>query len=224
MLKNVLCGLLLALTGMVSMASAAPRISGDYLEARTCDVYTGPCFANGQIGSAGKEALMAWKVDKGSWNDIDLSGLSVVLVLEANDTLGSNLSFHVNPYPIHSVVIVDEKATAAQRDALIKFVRETAPELTDHIQRVEVAPISLKNDHLAGKGSLVAGNLARIETRKMAKGDCVCSNESVFYPPLTKVQNSQPTYSLEMGYQGPGLESKWLMNSMRSSFMATFRQ
>ena len=38
-------------------------------------MWTGPCFANAEMGLAGKEAVMAWKVDQGSWNDVKLDGL-----------------------------------------------------------------------------------------------------------------------------------------------------
>ena len=59
--------------GVGTLAQGAD-ISGEYLEARSCDIYTGPCFANGEIGITGKEAVMAWKVDEGSWAGQDLAG------------------------------------------------------------------------------------------------------------------------------------------------------
>jgi len=31
---------------LTASALAAPSIRGDYVEIRSCDVYTGPCFAN----------------------------------------------------------------------------------------------------------------------------------------------------------------------------------
>ena len=34
-------------------------IKGDYIEARSADVYTGPCFANGEVGLVGNEAILA---------------------------------------------------------------------------------------------------------------------------------------------------------------------
>lgn len=219
----LLCGL-----GLLALCAANPapksQISGEYIESRTCDVYTGPCFANGQIGQAGREAVMAWKVDKGSWNGVDLAGLGAVLVLNANDTLGFNPSFAVNPYPVKSVILVDEKAGTEQREALIAFVKSSAPKLTDKIVKIEAAPIMLVNDHLAGKGKLVAGELAQIETRKMSNKDCVCTNEAVFYPPLTKISNSQPAYALKMSFTGEGLENTWELNGGRSAFLGTFRK
>src|SRR5688572_9955417 len=65
----------------------AGEISGNYLEARTCQVYTGPCFANAEINLVGKEGVMAWNIEDGSRDGVDLSGLSVVVVVAGSDTL-----------------------------------------------------------------------------------------------------------------------------------------
>ena len=51
---------LFALAGLlVAHSAVAGGIEGDYLETRTCDIYTGPCFANAQVSLTGKEAIMA---------------------------------------------------------------------------------------------------------------------------------------------------------------------
>ena len=107
-------GCVVALGGFSS--SFAAEISGEYLEARTCDVYTGPCFANGEIGIAGKEAVMAWKIDEGRWAGKDLAGLGVAVVIKANDTLGFGGSFYVNPDKISAVIVVDDKADDDQKN------------------------------------------------------------------------------------------------------------
>jgi ATP-dependent DNA ligase len=73
-----------------SLPAATWQIRGQYLEARTCDVFTGPCFANGEMGMAGKEAVLGWKVSDGSWNGVPLSGLTVALVLKGDNTLGDD--------------------------------------------------------------------------------------------------------------------------------------
>lgn len=221
MRRLLFCGL-----GLLAMCAGnvlqAAQISGEYIESRTCDVYTGPCFANGQIGQAGREALMAWKVDKGSWNNVDLTGLGAVLVMNASDTLGFNPTFTVNPFPVTSVILVDSKATKEQRAALVAFVKASTPKLSDKVVRVDSVPITLINDHLSGKGQLIAGTVAKIETRAMSKKDCVCTNETVFYPPLMKISNSQPAYALKMNFTGEGLTSTWELNGGRSAFLGTF--
>jgi len=51
---------------LVQLAQA--KITGDYIETRTADVYTGQCFANGEVGLTGDEAILAWHVRSGRWN------------------------------------------------------------------------------------------------------------------------------------------------------------
>lgn len=212
----------LAIFGLAVPVSAA-GISGEYLEARTCDVYTGPCFANAQMGLAGKEAVMAWKVDEGSWKGVSLNGLGVALVVNAESTLGYDGVFPMKAGQIRSVILVDKAADAKQREALVSFVKDKAKELAGTVKHVEAVPISLTNDHLEGRGVFKAGDLAKIETRALKKGDCICTNESVFYKPLGDVENFHPAYANTLSYQGSGLNNKWTTRNIRSAFLATFR-
>src|SRR5271169_4093614 len=93
-------------------------VKGDYMEARTEDVYTGPCFAMSEVGLTGQEAILAWKVKEGDWKGVSLDGLSVVAVVKAHATLGD--PYH-DPYPAQAVLIVDSRATGQQRAALQAF-------------------------------------------------------------------------------------------------------
>ena len=52
--------------------SLAGTITGDYLEVRSCDVYTGPCFANSEMGLTGKEGILLWSVREGAWKGTEL--------------------------------------------------------------------------------------------------------------------------------------------------------
>src|SRR3954449_7374685 len=80
----------------------AAGVSGQYVEARTCDVWTGPCFANAEMNLTGKHAVLGWKVDKGSLGAVRLDGLGVVAVVAAHDTLGLTQTG-----PARAVLIVD---------------------------------------------------------------------------------------------------------------------
>ena len=66
----------------------AAELRGIYLESRTCQVYTGPCFANGEMGQSGKNAILAWNIAAGAYHGVDLAGLSVVAVIGSSETLG----------------------------------------------------------------------------------------------------------------------------------------
>ena len=205
----------------ISAALSAAAVSGDYVEVRSADVYTGPCFANSQVDLQGKQAILAWKVRQGSWQGADLTGLSVVAVVKAKATLGD--PYH-NPYPADAVLIVDGRANAAQREALEALARSEAGKLVGHVVRVETAPIELnvaEGGH-HGSVSLQAGRLVQVRTRSLCAADDICGNEVVYYPPLVKTAHAMPAYTLQDAYHGPGLGVVWSRADTRSAFVGSF--
>src|SRR5437867_11197179 len=94
---------LAALTAFASTQSA-PTISGNYLEVRSCDVYTGACYANAEMNLSGKEGILVWSVREGGWKGTSLGGLSVIAVVSTDGTLG-DLSYQ--PRAGKAVFIVD---------------------------------------------------------------------------------------------------------------------
>lgn len=216
------------LLGVASLGLAAGipsrTIYGTYVEARNADVYTGPCFGNAEAGLVGELGVFGWKVDKGSWKGVDLAGLSVVGVVRAKRTLGD---VYESAYPVKSVLIVDSRANLEQRVALQSFAKRMAGDLLQDVTRVEYQPIEMQfenNDVHSGKAVLTAGTLAKIQTRAINSGDHICSNEEMWYQPLTKVSHAMPAYSLAHEYKGDGLDAKWDVPGKRSSFVGNFIQ
>jgi hypothetical protein len=80
--------------------------------------------------------------------------------------------------------------------------------------------MSLDKDEL--RGSLEAGKTLKLTTRKARPDDCICSNESAYYPPLVKLKTFVPGVTIEGYYKGRGLGSRWSTPGDRSSYMATF--
>src|SRR5262249_16851674 len=126
----------------------AQQISGDYIETRSADVYTGFCVANGEVNLVGDQAILGWRVEKGDWNGGCLDGLGIVAAVKANATLGDR---YTDPYPAKSVLIVDQRASAEQREALINFAKEMGGKLLNNVVRVEAAPIELEVSHASGQ-------------------------------------------------------------------------
>ena len=221
-MRNILgtCLVALVLVGLAVVPGKA-AVTGDYLEVRNADVWTGPCFASSQVDLTGKHAILAWKINRGSWEGTDLSGLTVVAVVKASATLGDPFR---NPLPSESVLILDREATAQQRKALVSFVKARAGNLVNRVVRVDVAPVSLE----VGKGTdhgidvLKAGSLAVVKTRPLCQGDIICGNETVYYPPLTKTDHSMPAFSREDAFNGKGLGVVWNNRDGRSAFVGTF--
>ena len=211
---------LIALT--LGSTANAQSISGDYIETRSADVWTGPCVANGEMNLAGDQAILAWRVSKGNWKGVSLDGLSVVAVVKANATLGDEYN---NPYPARSVVIVDEKACGDQSKALIEFAQSMAGELLKNVVRVEVAPIKVEVNGVGGHyGTTVvrAGKIAGIQTRAINGKDHLCGNEEVFYRPLSEMTHSMPAVAELDQFDGAGLDVSWTVRGKRSAFVGTF--
>jgi hypothetical protein len=203
-----------------SLTAAAQQIRGDYIETRSADVYTGQCFANGEVNLVGNEAIMAWHIRSGSWNGVALDDLSVAAAVRARATLGDP---YANPYPAQAVLIVDDEASAEQRAALQDFAQHMGGELLKHVERVIAAPVQLEvsSEH-HGAALLRAGEFVTVQTRGIGDQDHLCGNEVTFYPPLTLVTHSMPAVALTDTYRGPGLGVSWDLHGKRSAFVGGF--
>jgi len=225
MLRILTGAVVLSAAATVSFAAGLPArgVHGSYIEARTADVYTGYCFANGEVEQVGREAVFGWKIDSGDWHGVNLAGLSVVGVVRAEHTLG-NLAEPVNPAT--AVLIVDNRADAEQRLALQNFAKSMGGDLLKNVVKVDYAPIELTvkdgNIH-GGTAHLTAGSLAEIQTRALAAGDHICGNEEVYYPPLNHLDHAMPAYALENSFTGDGLGETWHNRLRRSGFIGTFQ-
>jgi hypothetical protein len=213
----------LSLAAVALLFAAAPLsaagLTGQYIEARTTDVWTGPCFANADVNLGGKHAIMAWKIEKGAFNNVNLDGLGVVAVLAASDTLGTKQTGRGK-----AVLIVDERAKRQQKDALIALAKKQGGELLGNVVAVRSARVELSvcDCKEGGCGTLRAGD-ARIQTRCLDhKHDKVCGNESAFFPPLARDVKVQAALASENTYSGNGLDDTWADSGRRSAYLGTF--
>jgi hypothetical protein len=206
----------------ISISAQAQQIYGDYVETRSADVYTGPCFANSEVGLTGDQAIMAWRIRAGQWDGIKLDGLSVVGVVKARATLGDPFN---NPLPAKAVIIVDSRATDIQKAALVSFAQKMAAGLLDNVVGIQVAPIQFDVSHSDGhygRVALHAGNIAIIETRSLSDKDHICGNEEVYYPPLVQMAHAMPAVAAIDSYGGPELGVSWTLVGKRSAFVGSF--
>jgi hypothetical protein len=215
--------LLVAANLFFAVLLQAQQIQGDYIESRSTDVYVAQCFANGEVGLTGNYALMAWRVQEGSWNGIKLDGLTVAAAVRARATLGDPYG---DPYPAEAVLMVDDVANAAQRQALIALAQHEGGRLLENVASVEYVPVVLDvpQDPHEGHAVLRAGHLATIATRPLNHHDHICGNESNFYPPLTSVQHATSAVALTDEFRGAGLGSEWSMHGKRSAYIASFSE
>jgi len=205
---------------LIAAPAAAAGIEGHYIEARTCDVWTGPCFANADFNLSGKNAVLAWRVEKGSLEGISLDGLGIVAVLSASDTLGLEQTGSGR-----ALLIVDRQANTAQREALIRLAKRQAGKLLSNVVAVQTAPIELDVCKCKGEAcaELQAGAV-RVKTRCLdAAHDKACGNETAFYPPLARDVRVQPAAAVENSFfGGTGLPETWRDFERRGAYVGSF--
>ena len=124
-------------------------MTGDYLEVRSCDVYTGSCVANSEMGLSGREGMLVWSVRSGEWKGVSLAGLKVIAVVHTEDTLGDVKYF---PREGKAVLIVDANANSEQAAALQDFVKAMAGPLVREVVAVKPSterPSQLGSNNMA---------------------------------------------------------------------------
>jgi hypothetical protein len=221
--RTALCMLFPAALGFA--ASPAMEVSGNYVEARTADVFTGACFANSEVQLVGNLAVFGWQINKGQWNGVSLDGLNVAAAVHAASTLGDRTG---EPYPVKAFLIVDEKANLEQRQALREFARKMTGDLLGDIVRTAALPIRFTIEGGSiheSRVTFAAGTLAEIRTRAIQEGDHTCGHEVPWYEPLAKTDHAMAAYTLENRFRGSStedLKASWSSPYKRSAFVGTF--
>lgn len=138
----------------------AYKLQGDLLEVCTCNVLC-PCWIGEDPDGDGTcDSVNSWHIRTGKIDGLDVSGLTIATI---NHIPGNVLKGNWQ-----IVVIVDDKATDAQRTALVEvFLGKREGPLKDlaglygKIVAVDQAPIDFKV--IEGKGQLKIGNQVEAE-------------------------------------------------------------
>lgn len=219
-MKKLFVFSVIGLLSVLPVVAADRQISGDYVEARTAAVFAGACFTNSEMNLAGGEAILAWKVRQGAWQGVDVSGLSVVAVVQANATLGHRDGREISA---RAHLVVDANATPAQRAALISLAHKMAGSLLDNVVAVEQRAIEMSE---SGHGSISvrAGSDIELATRPIADNDHLCRNADRYYEPLVELAHSMPAYTLAHVYSGKHFGQTWSSPFKASAYVGTFEQ
>ncbi len=85
------------------------KLEGTYMESCSCDAIC-PCIVLNTPTKGSCSALVAWKIDKGNDDNVDLSGLNVALLLHSPGKM------HETPWDV--AVYFDSKANEDQKNSL----------------------------------------------------------------------------------------------------------
>ena len=204
------------LASTVSIAAGGPTVSGQYVEARTAEIFTGGCIMGSEAETMGKQAVLAWKVDRGSVNGVSLDGLSVVAALAGDVNLGIH-EIGGGAAIVRSAVFVDERANPVQRMALVSLANEMTKRIGT-IVSVTPAPITFTD---AGQSIHVATANVALDVTKEINHDPSCGAQQWFHP-LANVNRENMGTTDQNAYTGSLLGTKWSDPNKRSAFFGTF--
>ena len=216
MKKTTFAALFVTFT-MGTLWAAPPALTGTYVEARTSEIFAGACVINGEAATAGREALLAWKVDSGRFNGVSLDGLAVVAAV-AGDANLSVQEIGGDVANTRAALFVDARATEVQRQALIAMAKALAGRVVSTI--AEVTPASI--EFVTGDHDIeVAVPTVRLRVRKDMEHDSTCGNKK-WFDPLSNVHHADLGIAVENAFSGASLGTKWSDPNKRSAFFGTF--
>jgi hypothetical protein len=199
--------------GAATGGVAAPSVTGNYIEARSCNVYAGPCHYGSEFTTAGREAVMAWQVREGVFEGQKLDGLAVVAAVAADENLAV-------AGPRRTVFYVDERATAAQREALVSLLRARAGADFGTVVAVRSAPVRFE----AGTdGTHVAvPQVARLDATPMPDAACCRWPGNRWYDPLASAQSVRVGNAAVSQYDDALLNVRWTQRGENSVLYGDF--
>jgi hypothetical protein len=216
-MKKIALSAALSSLMFVSLAASGPSVTGTYVEARTAEIFAGACIMNGEAATTGREAILAWKVDRGQVNGVTLDGLSVVAALAGETNLGIH-EIGGETTPARAAIYVDSRANAAQRKALVTMVKSLSGRLIGSVVQETAAPIQFADN---GRQISVSTDTVKLAVGKQLNHDASCGNKQWFNP-LTRVERADMGTTNVNEFSGAVLDTKWSDPNKRSSFFGTF--
>jgi hypothetical protein len=212
---------MMTMAALVALAAApllaGSSVNGKYVEARTAEVFTGGCIMGSEAETVGKQAVLAWKVDRGSFNGIALDGLSVVAAVAGDRNLGIR-EIGGDKANVRSAVFVDDRANAAQRIALVAMASELSKGIVGNIVNVTPAPIQFVDQE---HGIHVAAGQVALDVNKHMTHDPTCGAMQWFHP-FSSITGSEMGVAEQHAFTGSSLGTKWSDPNKRSAFFGDF--
>ena len=206
---------IVAAIGLVAFSSQAENINvrGDYVEVRTASVFAGACHFNGEVTTAGRDAMMAWNFTSGKWQQTDLSGVRLMAIVTSDVNLSETNSGR------QSEIIVDSSVTRAKALVALNALKQKYAATLGNIVKVRFAPINFVH---SGKSYEVTSDGTTINVEAMPNDLCCKMPNLIWYTPLVGLQNRKVGYTTKALYDGHGIGEPWSRSDENSAFYGSF--
>jgi hypothetical protein len=204
----------LAVGLLATGASAAPAVTGDYVESRSANVFVGACHHEGEIQTAGRNAVLAWNVTGGEFNGVSLKGVTAVAVVAGDKHL------QLPEAKRRSVLYVSDRATAEQRQALAALLKERAPNALGEVVAVKTAPVTF--DASGDMYRVNAAGSVDMKIRKQTAELCCKQPYEMWGKPFVPVTAAKAGYCVGVQYKDAGLLQSWSSTDQNNAYFGQF--
>jgi hypothetical protein len=153
--------------------------SGRYVEARTASVYAGACHYGSEYTTSGRQALLVWHFESGTWHGIDLAGADVALAVASEENLDAGTGAR------RSIVYADARCPEERREAAVDLVLTRCKALAGTVRGVELTELSVSFD--AESYAAMAPGAFELRGSKLANRECCKMPYNVWYSPFAPV-------------------------------------
>jgi hypothetical protein len=142
--------------------------------------------------TGGREAILAWAISEGSFEGTPLAGTRMAAVVVGEKTLS------MGEAPRTSILFFDQAATAPQRQAAERLLRQHHGRLLGPIRNVHTVPIEFRRE--ADRATLRVGEMLTLTMRRAVLPDDVLQGATLWYDPFIPLVESTLATTLTNRY------------------------
>lgn len=194
----------LLLLPLLAAAEATPKadaVRGDYVETRTASVFAGACHYNGERVTEGKSALLAWRIEGGTFDGVELGGVKLVAAVSADDNLAERSAAR------RTAIVVDADSDV-RADAAVAWAKSRASAEFGTVVSVARKPVTFTATSDAY--TVRVDKFASIDVKALPDRACCSQPELVWYPPLTTITDRRVGYTVSAALEtDAGVGTSW---------------
>ena len=194
--------------------TASPKVTGDYVEARTASVFAGACHYNGELVTTGEQAVVGWSVTSGDWKGASLAGVKAMAAIGSDKNLGDDKAER------RSELVIDNSVSDSQAAAFTDMLRTECGKQMGSIVSVRRGAVTFAKD---GRSYTVKSDgFAAMSVNPMPNDECCKQPSLVWYSPLAPIENRKVGYTVEASYSSAKVGDPWQRSDENSAFEGTF--
>lgn len=189
-------------------------VRGRCVEARTASVFAGACHYGAEATTSGREAIVAWRFESGSYHGVDLAGVEVAAAVVADANLADAGAKR------NSILYFSDAAPAAARSAAGSLLRDRFGAVLGTVAGERALPLCVRFE---GEHYRVAGgDLFDVEGSLLPDRACCKMPHQVWYRPFLPLAGAVVGCNAVFRYRDAQLGPTWERFDENTAFVGTF--